>query len=39
MSAYPINGTFAISDIAIQTDGNIKYYFSHSLYHLSLIHI
>ena len=25
MSAYPINGTFAISDIAIQTDGNIKY--------------
>ena len=28
MSAYPINGTFAISDIAIQTDGNIKYYIS-----------
>jgi len=33
LSTYPVNGTFVISNITIQTDGNIKYYFSHSLYH------
>jgi len=33
LSAYSVNGTFVISNITIQTDGNIKYYFSHSLYY------